>query len=359
MTRYVPHLHKVAGANWHHKRYIHVTAVHNSGTVSDSPRPPSSRDDRTSESVLPTVDQARAFCAVADSGSYSEAGRDLQKHRVAVNRLVGRFSDAVNQGVLVHASTAGHATLTPHGYEILGAARRFLAAADALQQRRAAVRFSAYPSIAQRVVARAPALLGDALPLDFVAVAARARHDGGRQLVADVAAGRLDLVVAPAGQTVPGISEVRAYRWSLRVVLPGQSFRSVPPKVSPAGLTQYRLVATPLRHRSRELLADAFQDDGVPLALAVESESQELLRDIALNSHRHAAVLPDDAFGAPNTQMGPQLATANAPVYGGTYSVYSRSDDTARDEASTDPRGQLITEVAQRVQAALAPESSE
>jgi DNA-binding transcriptional LysR family regulator len=308
---------------------------------------------------LPTVEQVRAFCAVADSRSYSAAGRALGKHRVAINRLVARFTDVVGQGILVHASTAGHATLTPQGDEVLGAARRFLAAADALLQQRPAVRFSAYPSIAQRVVAGAPELLSDEFPVEFVEVAERVRHDGGRRLVADVAAGHLDLAVAPAGQAVLGVAEEVSYSWALRVVFPGQAFGPVRLRVRPAELIPYRLLATPVGHRSRDLLASAFEADGLPLDLAVESESQELLRDIALHSYRHAAVLPDDAFGAPNARMGPQLVTSASAVYGGTYSIYSRSDEAAGGEASADPRGQLVAEVARRVRAALTPPPSE
>lgn len=314
-------------------------------------------DGLVGDAGWPTVEQVRAFCAVADHHSYSAAGRDLGKHRVAVNRLVARFSAAVGQGILIHATTTGQATLTPQGYEVLGAARRFLAAADALLKRRPAIRFSAYPSIAQRVVERAPELLTDAYPVDLVQVAERARHDGGRGLVADVAAGRLDLAVAPAGQALQGISETAAYSWSLRVVFPGHAFRPARTRVRPAELSSYRLLATPVGHRSRELLAEAFEADGELLTLAVESESQELLRTIALNSYEHAAVLPDDAFGAPDAGLGPQLVSSNATVYGGKYCVYSRSEATGEDRA--DPRVQLIADVADRVRRALALDSSD
>jgi DNA-binding transcriptional LysR family regulator len=301
------------------------------------------------------VEQARAFCAVAEAGSYTGAARALDKDRIAVNRLVSRFTAAVGRGVLVRANKAGRATLTTEGLAALGATRRFLAAADALLQHRPAVRFSAYPTIAQKLVREAPDLLDDTLRVEFVTVTDETRRGGGAGLVADVAAGRLDLAVAPGGQSMPGVQERRLYSWHLRVIGPGRAFDPVGPTLRPSALSGFRLAASPPGHRSRELLLGAFQDDGESLHVEVESESQEFLRDLALNSHQHVAVIPDDAFeGVPDPALGPILSSANTHSYGGAYSLYCRTEDaTGSDDSAGDSHGQLIRAVAAQVVSVL------
>lgn len=49
-----------------------------------------------------------------------------------------------------------------------------------------------------------------------------------------------------------------------------------------------------------------------------------MLRELCRVSPHHAAVLPDDAFGAPDETVGPALTTRNGERSGGAYSLYRR-----------------------------------
>lgn len=296
-----------------------------------------------------TVDQARAFCAVANTGSYGEAAQLLGTNRIAVNRLVGRFTRALGRGPLVTASTSGRAKLTAQGYEVLAAAQRLIAAADELANTRTVVRLSAYPSITTQIIAACPDLLDARMLVELFDVAEQARRSSGSGLVADVVNGALDLAVAPAGLSGREIVEHELYRWTLRAMLPAAR-RGVIDTIRPAELIGFEIAAAPPGHRSRKLLESAFEADGLRLEVGLESSSQELLGEVAARSNRHAVVVPDDAFGACNDSLGPAIISGDSRAYGGAYSLYMRRVDVAKTQTQ---RSERISAVADRVRSAF------
>src|SRR5580692_9986045 len=70
----------------------------------------------------------RYFCAVADHGSFSEAGRQLRVSQSAISEQIADLEREVG-GALLNR-TSGRTRLTPHGQLFLAEARKTLIAAD-------------------------------------------------------------------------------------------------------------------------------------------------------------------------------------------------------------------------------------
>jgi DNA-binding transcriptional LysR family regulator len=128
---------------------------------------------------------------------------------------------------------------------------------------------------------------------------------------------------------LPGLDEKPLYGWALRLVLPrlpaGHPLRRKRKFVQPTELADFRLVAAPEGHRSRARLEEAFATDGIPLDVAIESTDPFALRQIAEGSSGLVAAIPDDAFGRPDGEIGPQLTTSGGVRIGGAYAVYWRT----------------------------------
>src|ERR1700731_3719649 len=70
----------------------------------------------------------RYFCAVADHGSFSEAGRQLRVSQSAISEQIADLEREVGGALLKRAS--GRTRLTPHGQLFLAEARKTLLAAN-------------------------------------------------------------------------------------------------------------------------------------------------------------------------------------------------------------------------------------
>lgn len=286
----------------------------------------------------PTIEQARAFCEVADLGSYEKAGERLGQSRLSVIRLVQRFAESLERAALFTPSQQGKVSLSAAGREVLRPAQRFLAAAEDLTETRTEIRFSAYPSIVEQIMDNTPELLEDDPPLRLEDVSEERRGDAGVGLVQAVAAGRLDLAAAPSGLLkkgelrANGLRELPLYKWKLRVVLPhSYPNRKTMKRISPTELDELQISAAPHGHFSRRLLDAAFTTAGVELNVALESSSQHMLRSVAERSTSHAAVLPEDAFGGLDETLGPALTDGGRKTMGGAYSLYLRDTDPSGD----------------------------
>lgn len=312
-------------------------------------------DKRPTRSPGPTVEQARAFCAVAGAVSYKQAADRLHlSEHVPVIRLVNRFSKALGRGRLVLSNPRGEVWLTPAGREILPAAQRFVDSALALRELPAEIRFSAYPTIAGRVAQRCGDLLEAPVPLVMHDISEASREDGGWGLVHDVVAGRLDMAIAPIGLAHAGLEEHFLYAWRLRVVLPeAESPLSGRKRVTPADLASWRIAASPVGHTSRDLLEAAFAAQGVDLKVALESPNQELLRSVARGGQHYVAVMPDDAFDTPDVRRGPCLTAPGMPRLGGGYALYIRPTEWARGHSGASSRDAAISAAALSLREAL------
>lgn len=281
---------------------------------------------RPTRSHAPTLEQARAFCAVADAASYRRAAAELQlTDHVPLIRLVSRLASVLERGKLVTATARGDVTLTTAGREILPAARQFVASAEAMRAGPSTVRFSSYPTIAARLATRCPMLLRGPVPLVMQGVDGARREHGGHQLVWDVQRGRLDLAIAPAGLAEgTELVEHVLYRWRLRAVVADGHPLAGRRRVTPADIAPFKIGASPLGYHSRDLLREAFAIQGTPLEVAIESADHAFLHALARADESCVAVMPDDALDEPDVHGAPCLAVRGRPRLGGRYSLYSR-----------------------------------
>lgn len=278
----------------------------------------------------PTVLQAQAFISVAELGSYSAAARHLETDVAGTHRLVKRFQDALGIGQLVGAK-GGTASLTPTGRDVLPTARAFVANAERLQNATGAIRFAAYPSIVGQALERCGRYFDTAGAVELVDVTDRRRDNAGSGLVSDLHAGMVDVVIAPARQTAPGITESYLYTWTLRVVLPPGESDGQP--VSPDVIAGRRLACAPPGRTSRRMIEEAFAAAGVGLAVEIATTDQALLRRLPSLQPAFVALLPDDALGRPDPEIGPALTVHGTPVQG-QYSVYTRTPITDADQTA-------------------------
>jgi DNA-binding transcriptional LysR family regulator len=292
-------------------------------------RPKMHRPTRTSG---PTVEQARAFCAVARRDTYRGAAKDLGfSDHIAVIKLVDRFGKALGRDKLVSASARGQVTLTSAGEAVLPAAKRFTAAAEALGQNAREVRLACYPAMVARIMRHKPNLLPKS-DLVLADVREESRRDGGRGLVQAVVDGEVDIAVAPSDIELGDLTERRLYRWNLRLHLPRAHRLATRRILKPGELSQLHIAAAPWGHRSREKLEGVFALADLQLHVALESASQEVLYAVADASSDYVAVLPDDFEGPTREDLGPLLSLDGNSAVGGEYSMYARP--AAADEMS-------------------------
>jgi DNA-binding transcriptional LysR family regulator len=307
----------------------------------------SKANPRPTRSPTYTVDQARAFCAVAEAASYKEAAKQLGlREHVTLVRLVSRFSKALGFGRLLESEAGGKVRLTSAGTRVLPAARGFVNSADELAVIRPEIRFSAYPTITARMAQLCPGLLEQEVPLVLKNISEANRQDGGWTLVHDVAAGRLDMAIAPAKLPEESLIERRVYSWRLRVILPRTGTGGIDGKhnvaalrerqwVTPQDIVGFRIAVAPLGHKSRSLLHDAFAMANLDLNVALESPNQELLRAVADGGKQFVAVIPGDAFPRKLLRHAPYLHVKGVERhFGGSYALYMRETDLPTDETS-------------------------
>ena len=92
-----------------------------------------------------TLDQLRVLLAIAETGSFSAAGRQLNRVQSAVSHAVGAMEEQF--GVPLFDRSARRPTFTPTGESVLAIARNVCARADALRQLAAAVRQGEEPVV--------------------------------------------------------------------------------------------------------------------------------------------------------------------------------------------------------------------
>lgn len=296
-----------------------------------------------------TVEQVEAFCAAASSPSYRDAANALRQsgdgpdaHRWII-RLIDRLEEAIGTK-LVEGTPRGEIHLTSAGLQLLPSALAFRDAAHALRNHSAAYRLTAYPAVALRLLQHEDGrrLFEGPEPLTLYDITESHRSDRGRSILNRTALAEIDLSIAPSGRardlTTFRLHETLLYSWELHVVLGGGDDCSLGSRksVRPRDLAMFKIVCSPSGHRSRELLEQAFGDEGVPFEPYLELSNQEVLRELAFEIDYVVAVLPDDSFGAA-AQFGPRLATRKRSNYGDSYSLYRRhpfdsKQPTAREQ---------------------------
>lgn len=314
-------------------------------------RTPSRRSDIT-------LEQVEAFCAVAEATSYRQAAHDLPSGKpfdsshLWLIRRIDRLEKYLGKK-LVEGTPRGDVTLTSIGHQLLPAARAMRDAAHAMKHANPALRLSAYPAIAARLLMHEDArqLFEGDPALTLYDVTERHRGDRGQSILNRTALGEIDLAIAPSGSPRTDLAielaETPLYDWTMQIVLPrdADDVLHERKRIRVGEIADMNIVCAPEGHRSRELLEQAFEDAGQKLKPYAEHSNQDVLQRLAQQVASVVAILPNDAFGAP-TRLGPDLASRKQTRYGDSYSLYHRRPFNSRD--LTD-REQLISEFANRI----------
>jgi DNA-binding transcriptional LysR family regulator len=301
-----------------------------------------------------TLDQAKALVSIAQSGSFERAATELGlKSATSVFHLVGRMEVTLGHGSLVGPSAHGKAVLTALGREVLPLAEALVEAYGAFEADKHEVRFSSYPSIAARV-ASTIATFNDRhaqISAAFYEITDQSRRDRGETLVSRVATGEVDLAVAPSQFKNPRLAKKRLYSWTLRLVLPQGDRRRSRTTLTIDELTDLSFLVSPVGHSSRRLFDEASRGANTRPRIAMELGDQYVLEKIARAGRHYAAVIPDDAFGEPDTSLGPALVSADRRHLGGSYSLYYAKTQTSAARAGSMRSGAVLELTAEVVEA--------
>jgi DNA-binding transcriptional LysR family regulator len=270
-----------------------------------------------------TIDQVRAFQAVVEHKSWTAAASELRiNDPVGVMRLLRRLARALGQPALVRTKD-GQVLLTEAGKDVEAQLHAVYIAVRDLAQTPLYARFSAYPSIASRLLTSSPGLLAPDSGVRVVDVADVSRTGGGRRLLDALRRFDLDIVVAPSGRAGADLEEAPLYDWQLCLVMCDKHGDLLGREVlRPRDLKDFGVLAAPHGHRSRELLDEAMGGVATP-SIVLESTDPIALANIATARERLVAVVPSDSVPAPDAGPWPQLAGAAGPC-GGKYSLYRR-----------------------------------
>jgi hypothetical protein len=162
-------------------------------------------------------------------------------------------------------------------------------AALALKHVNPALRLSAYPAIAARLLVHdhPRQLFGRDAALTLYDVTESHRGDRGRSMLNRTALGEIDLAIAPSGSnrtdSAIELAETVLYDWTMQVVLPRDVNGALRDRkrIRVGAIADLNIVCTPDGHRSRELLEQAFADEGLKLEPYAEHSNQDVLRQLA------------------------------------------------------------------------------
>ena len=281
---------------------------------------------KRSRGGLPTLEQARALTSVARTQSLRATRAELGlAHAGSVYHLLERLAASLGLGPLVTNTVKGRVTLTPDGEQVIAQAQALADAYEALRGSGQTIRFACYPITAGRA---APTVLAFAekhrlerLEVVFYGISDELRRDRGAGLLTRAVSGEIDVVIAPATK-VPGLVDLDLYAWKLRIVVHEDDPLRHEETVAIDHLAGRRMLLAPHGHLSRYLYESAAVGVSTPPDVAMELVDQHVLKAIATAGRAYTAVVPDDAFGAPDESLGPRLVDANGADLGGQYALF-------------------------------------
>jgi DNA-binding transcriptional LysR family regulator len=307
-----------------------------------------------------TLDQAKALVSVARTGSFERTANELGlRWPASVFHLIGRMETTLDRGALVGPSTQGSAKLTAAGSEVLPMARALVEAYAAFSDGRHEIRISGYPSVAGRLARTISDYDGlhENIDVALYEIADQSRRDRGEGLFERATTGEIDLVVLPSDYSSPLLKSRKAYSWTLRVVLADGDPRRERATITVSDLNDLGFLVSPLGHSSRRLFDTLARETKERPRVAMELVDQYVLEQIAREGRRYAAVIPDDAFGAPNPLMGPALVGRDRRRRGGSYSLYYLSNHHALARRGSS-RSEAVLELSDEITRTLAPKPS-
>ncbi|MFC6087230.1 LysR family transcriptional regulator [Sphaerisporangium aureirubrum] len=180
------------------------------------------------------LQQLASFVAVAETSHFTHAAERMRVAQPSLSKQIKALETEL--GARLFSRARGNVTLTPAGEALLPLARRMLADADTARREvaelagllRGRVRLGATPSLCA-------GLLADALARyhrDYPGIDLIVEEGGSRDLVGDLARGRLDLalIILPLHSSDPSLITEEILVESLVVACPAEAARASPPK---------------------------------------------------------------------------------------------------------------------------------
>jgi DNA-binding transcriptional LysR family regulator len=301
-----------------------------------------------------TFDQVDAFCAVCDAQSFPAAAKLPGRERTSLHHYVDRLERIVGERLLVRSDPVA---LTPTGNVILPRARRVLEACQALLDTRSpTVRFTAYPSHIRQVATSIGQFASEnpEIEVEYHNISDDLRFGEGAHLIARLGLGEFDLTIAPKGLKSDGIEETPLYEWSIRVVLPTlEAFEGLraADEVRLNDLRGLRALVAPPGHMSRRIFDRENENHRPPIEVAFDTAQTEVLVDVARASRDLVAIVPEDAFGRNEPNIGPRFVRKRGGrALGGAYSLYGRIQVDAENPT---PKERAVEEISRVVLAEL------
>jgi|SRR5665213_97235 len=271
-----------------------------------------------------TRPQVTALAIIAETRSWERTRKELgAASPTSVMHLLERMAKTIGTGPLV-TGKGDSVELTSSGSEYLLAAQNLRSAFLAFNDAPFELQVSGYPihaAILVPLVASFKDPNGSA-EVKFHKVSDESRNDRGAELVQRLIDGELDIVVAPSGRGNATLAERKFYEWNLRVVLSKSDSHRWDERIRIAELREYRFLVAPKGHMSRELFDRMALEANVRANIYMEVSDQNVLREVATYFEKCAAIIPDDAFGLPDTRLGPVLLRSKGANVRQGYSLY-------------------------------------
>lgn len=237
-----------------------------------------------------TLRALRHFIVLAEELHFSRAAIRLHLTQSALSRSIQSFEETL--GLKLLDRTASSVLLTKSGEAVLIHARQVLAQAQALEHESHLIRGleSGEVSMGVGVFPAAtflPPLLTQ-LAQDYPGISMRVEIESWKRLLEMLERHELDFVIAITHSLPPSsdfsVIKLPSHHGGL-FVRRDHPLLSTPRRTMQNNLSKYRLVATHLPPRARGLLAELYEiPDGKDLPLALECNSLEALRNVALDS---------------------------------------------------------------------------
>ncbi|WP_232836020.1 LysR substrate-binding domain-containing protein [Actinocorallia populi] len=257
--------------------------------------------------------QLRAFLAVAEHLHFREAASALRMSQPALSGAVAALEDSLGTRLLER--TTRKVLLTPAGERVARRAATVMAELDRLSEEAAAdsgplggpLRLGAIPTVA-------PYLLPTVLPAlreEFPRMELAVREEQTAYCVAELMAGRLDVVVLALPVTAPGLTELPLYEEDFLLAAPGGY--EVDEPVARDALGDFDVLLLNEGHCLRDQALEVCREVGARAAAATYATSLTTLVHLVAGG-LGVTLLPESAVPAETARVGMTVRRFDEPA---------------------------------------------
>ena len=306
----------------------------------------------------PTFRELQSFLRVVELGSYTATAQALGTSPARVWQSVESLESKLGfaaKTLMRPAGQGGKIVPTPVGRFVAAAAEEAMEAMIALRDQASAahrgerleLRLASYPAHVEQFLAGALAsfrVMFPDVPVKLHGLTDEARRSGGLNLLAELAAGRVDLAIAPSrDESGSRLVQYPLYSWQLMAGFVTRRTESV----SIEELRGQPVLLSPRGFRSRRMFEEACTRSGFEPRVYVDSSNTEAL--IALGAAGLGVpIIPSDAINRATSLTWVPVGDVDNEWLGGSYSVFTLhrgASESEREGSSQDLLEQLTLEV--------------